>query len=434
VWLTSFAPQPLLLAAMGVLAAAVVATTTAAIVPASMTMEPRGDFSGHVGSSAAHSAAMAAETPSPAAIVGLQPRPRVPVMARCLPETAVVAIRDGRVLAASSLLVGCSWLAGRRRPHARRRRSSVIRLRVTDDSAEAPSNLYELLGVDSVASDADIKKAYYDKMKVCHPDIAGEDGEEMCIILNDAYDLLSDPDGRAAYNESVQADEPSAKAVVKFDPTDEVDMKPTWKSQMKAGNKKTAPVYVGRPYSRSLWDRVDPDDRGEKHYQQRFVFVDEWTCIACRNCCDVAPRTFCIDNDAGRARVFAQWGDSEEYLDYAVSACPVDCIYWVSRNELQILEYVTREKLYETGNDLPCPMAARQGCGSTADVLDPFGLALEFNRRMEEQRKMGGNKRQAGNLLGRSAANIRKRIQGAFGRLKSGLREAGWGAGRQLRA
>lgn len=47
------------------------------------------------------------------------------------------------------------------------------------------------------------------------------------------------------------------------------------------------------------------------------VFVDEWTCIACRNCCDVAPRTFCIDADAGRARVFAQWGNGEELLDYA---------------------------------------------------------------------------------------------------------------------
>ena len=25
----------------------------------------------------------------------------------------------------------------------------------------------------------------------------------------------------------------------------------------------------------------------------------------------------------------------QEYLDYAVASCPVDCIYWVSREELQ---------------------------------------------------------------------------------------------------
>lgn len=27
----------------------------------------------------------------------------------------------------------------------------------------------------------------------------------------------------------------------------------------------------------------------------------------------------------------------KEYLDYAVASCPVDCIYWVSREELQVV-------------------------------------------------------------------------------------------------
>lgn len=28
--------------------------------------------------------------------------------------------------------------------------------------------------------------------------------------------------------------------------------------------------------------------------------------------CDVAPQTFCIQNDNGRANVYTQWGNSED--------------------------------------------------------------------------------------------------------------------------
>lgn len=71
------------------------------------------------------------------------------------------------------------------------------------------------------------------------------------------------------------------------------------------------PVYNGRPLSRSLHRKVPPEDQGEKWNDEKFateictvgvllrsvslswsfatgfvakVFVDEWTCIACRNC------------------------------------------------------------------------------------------------------------------------------------------------------
>jgi len=175
---------------------------------------------------------------------------------------------------------------------------------------------------------------------------------------------------------------------------------------------------------------VPPESQGVKHQAQRFVFVDEWSCIACRNCCDVAPKTFCIDADAGRARVFSQWGNSEEDLDYAVSACPVDCISWVDRPQLQALEYVTRRELYEVGNQLPCPMAIRQG--SVEGKKDPFQLAQDFAQGVASESDKARNQGRAA-LLSKSAAVVQERIQAVFSNLKGHLRDVGWRAFKRLR-
>ena len=44
------------------------------------------------------------------------------------------------------------------------------------------------------------------------------------------------------------------------------------------------------------------------------VFVDEFTCIGCRNCCNVCPKTFDIEDDWGRARVMKQGVDVPDKL------------------------------------------------------------------------------------------------------------------------
>lgn len=44
------------------------------------------------------------------------------------------------------------------------------------------------------------------------------------------------------------------------------------------------------------------------------VFVDEFTCIGCRNCTNVCSRTFEIEDDWGRARVMRQGVDTEDKL------------------------------------------------------------------------------------------------------------------------
>lgn len=53
------------------------------------------------------------------------------------------------------------------------------------------------------------------------------------------------------------------------------------------------------------WLRRFPADR---------VFVDEFSCIGCRNCNNVCPKTFTMEEEYGRARVMVQDADTEAKL------------------------------------------------------------------------------------------------------------------------
>lgn len=71
------------------------------------------------------------------------------------------------------------------------------------------ANHYQLLGVGTTASSAEITKAYRAAMKRFHPDRVPPErrsaAEELCKDLNRAYKILSSPVDRVAYDRTVRS-------------------------------------------------------------------------------------------------------------------------------------------------------------------------------------------------------------------------------------
>lgn len=152
-------------------------------------------------------------------------------------------------------------------------------------------DFYSLLGVYPDADNAELKKAYYAIMRDYHPDVSmDEEANEFCIFLNEVYETLTDPEKRAVYDDIAGF---SSESINPFN-----------------------------------------DDS----YVKDKVFVDEFTCIGCKNCCNVCSKTFDIEDEYGRSRVMAQGADPEATIQEAIDTCPVDCIHWVSSPQLTLLE------------------------------------------------------------------------------------------------
>lgn len=81
---------------------------------------------------------------------------------------------------------------------------------------------------------------------------------------------------------------------------------------------------------------LEPELGGQ--IRQKGVYVDEITCIGCKNCAHVARNTFYIEPEYGRARAIRQDGDTDELVQEAIDTCPVSCIHWINYAELKRLE------------------------------------------------------------------------------------------------
>lgn len=68
----------------------------------------------------------------------------------------------------------------------------------------APKDYYLILGVPRRATQNGIRDAYRNLAKQCHPDLAGESGTPDFQNINEAYEVLSDPDRRRSYNRSLE--------------------------------------------------------------------------------------------------------------------------------------------------------------------------------------------------------------------------------------
>ena len=76
------------------------------------------------------------------------------------------------------------------------------------DSIRAP-NLYEVLGVGPNASKEEIRRSFLDKARHAHPDKNSglPQSEKMMKLLNEARDILCDPDKRIEYDEQLANDD-----------------------------------------------------------------------------------------------------------------------------------------------------------------------------------------------------------------------------------
>jgi ferredoxin len=158
------------------------------------------------------------------------------------------------------------------------------------------------------------------------------------------------------------------------------DARAAYNSRLEAALSAAADRYSGKPLSKWIPSLKPKFAKNADPEESRAVFVDENTCIGCKQCVWHAPATFRIEPEHGRSRVYAQWLEDEARLQSAIDSCPVSCIHWVERADLPALEHVMQKVLTERVN-VGVMMA---GQGRVVDVFDATASFLKQRKRREE--------------------------------------------------
>eukprot|EP00746_Dinoflagellata_sp_MGD_P001458 gnl/MRDRNA2_/MRDRNA2_102741_c0_seq1.p1 gnl/MRDRNA2_/MRDRNA2_102741_c0~~gnl/MRDRNA2_/MRDRNA2_102741_c0_seq1.p1 ORF type:complete len:505 (-),score=99.94 gnl/MRDRNA2_/MRDRNA2_102741_c0_seq1:142-1656(-) len=252
----------------------------------------------------------------------------------------------------------------------------------------APSDFFELLGLDRENEEMtakEVKAAYRKLARISHPDIAGEAATPLSVILNIAYKTLMNDDQRAAYAE-----------------------------QVKYMKERMGGTFDGRP--RSIW--AGPED------ETRAVFVDESVCIGCTLCNTWAPGAFTM-GDGGRARCKVQWGEDEEGLQIAMDMCPVDCIHWVRRDQVAVLEYAMKGCSLEN----VATMGVRRGgnMGEAPASMSPWWQAERLLQMRKNARQTYTSRKGEPNIEGSGHDEVLAgAIAAAWLGLPQEVRQKGW--------
>jgi len=139
----------------------------------------------------------------------------------------------------------------------------------TAREANTNPDFFELLGVQVGTDPTAIRSSYRERMRVAHPDVAGSEGHEACVVLNEAYATLMDDELREAY----QVERVFGAGVRVSGLRDAQDLP----SDIGAALRRTP--YTGEPLSKVVGrdhfaSKIETDEQAAKA-----CFVDEITCI-----------------------------------------------------------------------------------------------------------------------------------------------------------
>ena len=125
---------------------------------------------------------------------------------------------------------------------------------------------------------------------------------------------------------------------------------------------------------------IEVDEDGDPITETaRMTYVDEATCVGCTLCAGIAPSTFQMTDDHGRARVFNQEGEDEETITEAISTCPVSCIHFVPCCvEINQCVGCRPGSVERRGTDFTTPSSRRRVDGVEDDAMIQHERAVNF--------------------------------------------------------